>query len=100
MMLYYFTLEPTLGGDRYTYRAYLEMELNYSDDAKSTHLTAAGYTFKNDDKTDICVILYNYSKVYGLVQILRAVIMTVLMVGVHKREQPITANEPISANGS
>uniref|UniRef100_A0A915IH63 Uncharacterized protein n=1 Tax=Romanomermis culicivorax TaxID=13658 RepID=A0A915IH63_ROMCU len=40
-------------GDRYAHRVYLETESNYSPDAKSTHLTAAGYTFQNDDVLDI-----------------------------------------------
>uniref|UniRef100_A0A915KXE4 Uncharacterized protein n=1 Tax=Romanomermis culicivorax TaxID=13658 RepID=A0A915KXE4_ROMCU len=45
-------LTSTENGDKYAYRAYLELELNYSRNAKSTHVTAAGYTFENEDVLD------------------------------------------------
>uniref|UniRef100_A0A915L446 Uncharacterized protein n=1 Tax=Romanomermis culicivorax TaxID=13658 RepID=A0A915L446_ROMCU len=45
--------DSIFSGDRYPCRAYLEMELNHVCDAKLTNVTAAGYTFENDDVLDI-----------------------------------------------
>lgn len=36
-------------GDKYHYKAFLETELNYGYDAKSTHLSACGYTREGGD---------------------------------------------------